>query len=112
MTLKRYGVYWANLDPVIGSEISKTRPVVIVSDDMMNQNLQTVVVCPLTTSLHPRWRSRIQIALNGKQCEIAIDQIRTISINRLIDETGKLKPADALRVRILITEMYGESKNH
>ena len=112
MTLKRYGVYWANLDPVIGSEISKTRPVVVVSDDMMNQNLQTVVVCPLTTSLHPRWRSRIQISLKGKESEIAIDQIRTISIKRLIDQVGKLASTDALKVRILITEMYGESKNH
>ena len=112
MTLKRYGVYWANLDPVIGSEISKTRPVVVVSDDMMNQNLQTVVVCPLTTSLHPRWRSRIQILLNGKQSEIAVDQIRTISIITLTDQVGKLEPADALRVRILVTEMYGESINH
>lgn len=32
MKIARYGVYWTNLDPVIGSEISKTRPVVIVSD--------------------------------------------------------------------------------
>jgi mRNA interferase MazF len=109
VTVKRYGVYWANLDPVIGSEISKTRPVVVVSDDIMNQNLQTVVACPLTTSLHPRWRSRIQITLKGKQSEIAIDQIRTISIKRLIDQVGKLAATDALKVRILITEMYGES---
>ena len=109
MTLKRYGVYWANLDPVIGSEISKTRPVVVVSDNMMNQNLQTVVVCPLTTSIHPRWCSRIQITLKGKLSEIAIDQIRTISIERLIDQVGKLVATDALKVRILITEMCGET---
>ena len=108
MNLKRYGVFWANLDPVIGSEISKTRLVVIISDDMMNQNLKTVVVCPLTTSLHPDWRSRIQITLKGKVSEIAVDQIRTISIKRLIDQVGKLTATDALKVRILITEMYGE----
>lgn len=108
MTLKRYGVYWANLNPVIGSEISKTRPVVIVSDDIMNRNLKTVVVCPLTTSLHPIWRSRIQITLKGKESEIAVDQIRTISTKRLIDQVGKLTTVDALKVRILISEMYGE----
>jgi len=88
---------WANLDPVIGSEISKTRPVVVVSDNMMNQNLQTVIVCPLTTSLHPGWRSRIQITLKDKESEIAIDKV------------GNLTAFDALKVRILITEMYGES---
>ncbi len=109
MTPKRYCVYWANLDPVIGSEISKTRPVVVVSDDMMNRNLSTVVVCPLTTSLHPKWRSRIQISLRDKQSEIAIDQIRTISTRRLGDQLGKLSQSEALKVRILITEMYGES---
>ena len=112
MTLKRYGVYWANLDPVIGSEISKTRPVVIVSDDIMNRNLQTVVVCPLTKSLHPRWRSRIQISLSGKHSEIAIDQIRTISITRLVDKIGEISATEALKVRILVTEMYGEHCSH
>lgn len=109
MIPKRYCVYWANLDPVIGSEISKSRPVVVISDDMMNRNLNTVVVCPLTTSLHPKWRSRIQITLKGKKSEIAIDQIRTISTRRLSDQLEKLSPAEALKVRILITEMYGES---
>lgn len=109
MTPKRYCVYWANLDPVIGSEISKTRPVVVISDDMMNRNLNTVVVCPLTTSLHPKWRSRIQLSLKGKQSEIAIDQIRTISVKRLGDQLGNLSTVEALKIRILITEMYGES---
>jgi PemK-like, MazF-like toxin of type II toxin-antitoxin system len=45
--VKRYEIYFARLDPVEGSEIGKTRPVVIVSDDLRNQLLQTVVVCPL-----------------------------------------------------------------
>ena len=109
MTPKRNCVYWANLDPVIRSEISRTRPVVVISDDMMNRNLNTVVVCPLTTSLHPKWRSRIQISMSGKQSEIAIDQIRTLSIRHLGDQLGKLSPAEALKVRILVKEMYGES---
>ena len=49
MTCKRYEIYLANLDPTIGSEIQKTRPVVVVSDDLMNKYLDTVVTCPLTT---------------------------------------------------------------
>ncbi len=59
MTISRYEMYVANLDPTIGSEIRKTRPVVVVSDDVMNKALETVVVCPLTSKLHPAWRSRI-----------------------------------------------------
>jgi len=52
--VKRYDIHFARLDPVQGSEIGKTRPVVIISDDLRNQLLQTVVVCPLTRQLHPR----------------------------------------------------------
>ena len=60
MIIKRYEIYLANLDPTIGSEIRKTRPIVVVSDDLMNKTLATIVACPLTTKLHPGWRSRIQ----------------------------------------------------
>ena len=108
MTISRYEMYVANLDPTIGSEIRKTRPVVVVSDDVMNKALQTVVVCPLTSKLHPAWRSRIQIQCTGKPAEIAVDQIRTISKRRLIKKLDKLVSQDATLLRQLITEMYGE----
>lgn len=108
MIVKRYSIYLANLDPTIGSEIRKTRPVVIVSDDGMNKYLETVVACPLTTQLHPEWRSRIQTTCEGKPAEIAVDQIRTISKLRLIKKLGKLSPTDITLLRQFISEMYGE----
>ncbi|MDH3327545.1 MAG: type II toxin-antitoxin system PemK/MazF family toxin [Gammaproteobacteria bacterium] len=107
MILKRYEVYLANLDPTIGSEINKTRPVVIVSDDAMNKSLNTLVVCPLTTKLHPMWRSRIQIVCSNKDAEIAVDQIRTISKKRLTKKIDKLSAQNAALLRQIITEMYG-----
>lgn len=106
--VERYGVYLANLDPTRGSEISKTRPVVVVSQDEMNRHLETMVVCPLTTRLHPRWRSRIQCACAGRKAEIAVDQIRTISKERLGRRIDRLEAAQATRLRQLIAEMYGE----
>jgi len=108
MTITRYEIYLANLDPTVGSEIRKTRPVVVVSDDLMNKILETVVACPLTSTLHPAWRSRIQIQCAGKPAEIAVDQIRTISNRRLIKKLDKLAEQDATLLRQLITEMYGE----
>ena len=108
MIVKRYSIYLANLDPTIGAEIRKTRPVVIISDDAMNKFLETVVACPLTTQLHPEWRSRIQTTCEGKPAEIAVDQIRPISKLRLIKKLDKLSPADITLLRQLITEMYGE----
>ncbi|MGH9578684.1 MAG: type II toxin-antitoxin system PemK/MazF family toxin [Terriglobales bacterium] len=104
----RYGVYLADLDPVRGREIAKTRPVVVASRDDMNRFLDTVVVCPLTTKLHPRWRSRIQTVCSGRKAEIAVDQIRTISKERLGRRLDELEPATAAQLRRLIVEMYGE----
>ncbi|MGH7427512.1 MAG: type II toxin-antitoxin system PemK/MazF family toxin [Candidatus Methylomirabilaceae bacterium] len=104
----RYGVYLAGLDPTRGREIAKTRPVVVVSHDDMNRFLDTVVVCPLTSKLHPRWRSRVRTVCAGRKAEIAVDQIRTISKERLGRRLDGLEPATAVQLRRLITEMYGE----
>ena len=107
MTVKRYEVYYADLSPTIGGEIQKTRPVVVVSKSAMNRYLDTVVVCPLTTTLHRRWRSRIQIRCAGRDAEIAVDQIRTISKQRLRSKIDVLSSKDASKLRDLIIEMYG-----
>jgi mRNA interferase MazF len=106
-SFERYGIHLADLDPARGSEIAKTRPVVVVSQDAMNRNLDTVVVCPLTSKLHPRWRSRIQLQCAGRRAEIAVDQIRTISKERLRKRIDSLDAETAARLRGLITEMYG-----
>lgn len=108
MTPKRYEIYFADLNPTVGSEISKIRPVVIISEDTMNKYLETVVVCPITSKIHPTWRTRLQINCAGKQSEIAVDQIRTISKTRLKQNIDQLSNAQASQLRRIITEMYGE----
>lgn len=107
--MKRYDICIARLDPVLGSELGKTRPVVIVSDDLRNQLLQTVVVCPLTSQLHPAWRSRLQVRCAGQPAEIAVDQIRVLSRARLTRKIAQLPAAAVERLRQLISEMYGEA---
>ena len=106
--VERYGVYLADLDPARGREIAKTRPVVVVSQDAMNRHLDTMVVCPLTTKLHSRWRSRIQCSCAGRRAEIAVDQIRTVSKERFGKRVDRLDAPLAAQLRHLITEMYGE----
>jgi mRNA interferase MazF len=106
--VKRYDVCIARLEPVQGSEMGKTRPVVIVSDDLRNQLLQTVVVCPLTSQLHPAWRSRLPVRCAGQPAEIAVDQIRVLSRARLNRKIAQLSAAEAESLRQLISEMYGE----
>ncbi|MCY4623574.1 MAG: type II toxin-antitoxin system PemK/MazF family toxin [Chloroflexi bacterium] len=105
---RRYAVYIADLNPAVGSEIRKVRPVVVVSRDEMNRHLDTVVICPLTSSLHPRWRGRLQVQCAGQEAEIAVDQIRTISKQRLGRRIDRLSAADAASLRRIIGEMYAE----
>ena len=107
MIYKRYDICLADLNPTRGSEINKTRPVVIVSMDEMNRHLETVVVCPLTTKIHIKWRSRIQVNCGSKKSEIAVDQIRTLSKSRLIKKIDVLSHKASEELRELISEMYG-----
>ncbi len=107
MKIERFGIYWVNLDLVIGSEINKTRPVVIVSDNLMNRHLETVVGCPLTSRLHPKWRSRVRIKCDGRPAEIAVDQIRTLSKRWILSCIDQLSPEKSEELCGKIREMYG-----
>ncbi len=104
--IARYGLYWAQLDPTRGSEIAKTRPVVVVSPDEMNRRLETVVICPLTSQLHPHWASRVACICAGTASEIAVDQIRTVSKSRLTEPLGRLDNTEAQAVRQAIALLY------
>ena len=106
--MKRYEIRWAELDSARGAERAKARPVVIVSLDALNERLRTVTVCPLTSQLHPAWRTRLPVRVGRRAAEIAVDQIRTVSKSRLGRRAGGLSEREATALRRLITEMYGE----
>jgi len=93
--VKRYDVHLARLDPVEGTEMGKTRPVVIVSDDLRNGALPNVVCCLLTKQLHPDWRSRLQVRCGGLLAEVAVDQIRVLSKLRFTRKIGHFSTTPA-----------------
>jgi mRNA interferase MazF len=109
MVYKRYDIHWIDLDPTRGSEMRKMRPAVIVSLDVLNRALETIVVCPLTSQLHPEWRTRLPVKVAGKPAEIAVDQIRTVSKSRLGRKVGGLSDRDAAALRRLLGEMYADA---
>ena len=88
--------------------MAKTRPVVIVSRNELNRVLKTVTVCPLTSQLHPSWRTRLCVSAAGRDSEIAADQIRTVSITHIGDKIDQLDDESAASLRRLLTQMYGE----
>jgi mRNA interferase MazF len=105
--MKRGEIHWAQLDPVEGSELSKTRPCVIVSRDELNAVLPTVVVCPLTSVVRPKWRTRLQIVCAGRKADVCAEQIRTVSKSRLRGGLGTLEKNDIKALCDLLAEMYG-----
>lgn len=105
MELSQYAIVLVNLDPTIGSEIQKTRPCVIVSPNEMNKYLRTIVLAPMTTGLR-QYPTRVPVNHNGKQGMIAIDQIRTVDISRVIKTLGKLSKTEILACKAVIRETY------
>ncbi len=79
---KRGEIWWARLDPTIGSEIKKPRPCVVVSTSVLNQRRRTVVVVPLATS--PRAAPPVMVAVkcSGRLAIAMIDQVRAVAKER------------------------------
>ena len=92
--MKRGEVWWVESDPAIGSEIRKTRPAVIVSNDIANAHLARVVVIPLTSSVSKLYPGEALIALAGKQSKAMADQIMAADKSRLKSRLGVAAAAE------------------
>ncbi len=103
--MNQYEIILANLDPSFGSEIKKTRPCVIISPDELNDNLQTLVIAPMTTTTK-KYPTRVEVQHNEQVSWIAIDQVRTIDKARVIKITGKLSRAEVKEVKLVIKETF------
>jgi len=95
-TPKRGDIWIVNLDPAIGSEIKKTRPSVIISNDVNNEHANTVTVIPVTSvteKIYP-FEIRIPAGESGlkQDSKAKANQIRTIDKQRLIRSIGFLSP--------------------
>lgn len=96
MTFKKWSVYLANLDPVIGSEQGKTRPVLILSEDFFNELLNVVNIIPLTSKKQGRIIYPNEVLVKSEFSNLPntsialVHQIRTIDKKRLIKELGRL----------------------
>lgn len=105
MVIKRFEIYYAELDPAIGSEINKMRPCVIVSSTEINKVLNTVIIAPLTSTLR-NYPSRINCLVNKKNGQIALDQIRTIDKVRLIKKIAVLDQNTSKQILETLVEMF------
>lgn len=103
--MKRFEVWMAALDPAEGAEIKKTRPVVIVSPDIINELLGTVIVAPMTSSVY-NYPTRIQTDFDKKGGEIVLDQLRTIDKSRLKRKMGEINEQEATAICDILKIMF------
>ena len=104
--MKQFEVYIANLDPTKGTEINKTRPVVIVSPDEMNGALRTVIIAPITSQVHANIPTRIKFSLQDKISYVVLDQLRTLDKTRLYKHIANLTENDCESIKNTLIEMF------
>jgi mRNA interferase MazF len=105
MEITRYGVYWVRLNPTTGSEISKTRPCVVVSPEELNKHLNTVIVIPVTSKISNK-RYRVRCYVDGTTADIATDHIRAIDKRRIAKYIENLSAIEIEQVKSALTEMF------
>lgn len=102
MKYKQYDIWLADLNPTAGTEPGKTRPVVIVQTDLLNETHLSTIVCPVTTNVKPE-AEILRIHLKKSQLpalsDILVDQLRAIDNKRFIKRLGKLTPDQANQLK-------------
>jgi len=101
-------VCWVALDPVVGTEIQKARPAIIVSNDAMNQFAGRVVVVPVTSNVEQCHPGEALVTIKGKPARALGDQVRSIDKARLRGKLDTLVMAElrqveeALRITLVL----------
>lgn len=101
---KRGQVYLVNFDPTIGSEIQKTRPALILQNDVSNQHSPITIVAGLTSHFDPDDLYPTEVLVEPPEggltvpSVVLLNQIRSIDRQRLIKPLGKLKPETMQKV--------------
>ena len=105
--VNQFDVYWVNLNPTVGAEMQKIRPCVVVSPDELNQHLSTVIIIPITSAIHG-YPYRVACQVDGRDGEIATDQIRTVDKARLKNRITALTPEEQALLRDVLQQMFCE----
>lgn len=93
MKIKQYDIWLADLNPSRGTESGKTRPVVIVQTDLLNETHLSTLICPITTNVKKEielLRVHLKKGQLEKLSDILVDQVRAIDNKRLLKKLGQL----------------------
>ena len=102
-TIKRGDIFYADLNPVVGSEQGGIRPVLVISNNTGNRYSPTIIIAPITSRTHTK--AKLPTHTEVKDCDkldkdsiILLEQIRTIDKQRLKQYMGMMPDSIMARV--------------
>jgi mRNA interferase MazF len=104
MIAKQFEIWIADLNPTIGTEPGKIRPVIVVQTDLLNKHHPSSIICPITTNIQ-KDSEVLRIHLKkgacglNEPCDIMIDQTRAIDNKRLVKKIGAAPAEIILKIR-------------
>ena len=103
MRIKQFDIWLANLNPGKGTEPGKTRPVVIVQTNLLNETHPSTIICPITTNIKPEielLRIHLKKGQLDKLSDVLVDQVRAIDNMRLLKKVGQLNQEQCEKLKV------------
>lgn len=109
--IKRGQIWTANLNPGFGVEIHKVRPVLVVSENVLNQSWRTIIVVPLSSKIDPLGPEKVLIPRKSSGLErdsaVLAHFVRAIDKNRLVKKIGAIKKDQFLEIEEALKLVLG-----
>ena len=102
MKIQQYDIWLANLNAAKGTESGKTRPVVVVQTDLLNDVHLSTIICPITTNVQNEadlLRVHLKKGQLDEMSDILVDQLRAIDNIRLIKKVGQLNREQKIKLK-------------
>ncbi len=105
--MRRGEVFWVSFDAALGGEITKTRPSIVLSNNVANEVLNRVIVVPLTSGKERVYPGEALVSVEGKMHKALANQMRTVSKLRVGQRFGVLSIGDLARVESAVLLQLG-----
>jgi len=104
---KRGEIYWVVLDPAIGGETKKTRPGLIVSNNIGNEVSKVIMIAPITSKVKNIYPFEVKTTLNKKSAKIMLNQCKALDKSRLKEKIGEVDTITMKAVEDAIKIVFG-----